>query len=144
VREQLGLELHGTQSEGRYVIVDVEQKTRRPVERLAWFDPPSNPGSTLLMRRQPDDVWRLDYQLRDDEDPVEAVKPDNVLPRVQSHLSMIGRRLRQRRGAAGRTGAGSLSMTCLALMARCERAEDVLALIANIEARCAAEAGHGH
>jgi 3-(3-hydroxy-phenyl)propionate hydroxylase len=42
------------------------------------------------MHRQPDDVWRIDYQIRDDEDPLEAVKPENVLPRVQSHLSMIG------------------------------------------------------
>jgi 3-(3-hydroxy-phenyl)propionate hydroxylase len=90
VREQLGLQLEGTQYEGRYVIVDIRQKTQRPVERLAWFDPPSNPGSTILMHRQPDDVWRIDYQIRDDEDPAEAVKPENVLPRVQSHLQMIG------------------------------------------------------
>ena len=90
VREQLGLQLEGTQYEGRYVIVDIVQKTRREVERLAWFDPPSNPGSTILMHRQPDDVWRIDYQIRDDEDPLEAVKPENVLPRVQSHLDMIG------------------------------------------------------
>ncbi|MCW5652217.1 FAD-dependent monooxygenase [Hydrogenophaga sp.] len=90
VREQLGLQLEGMQYEGRYVIVDIEQKTRRAVERLAWFDPPSNPGSTILMHRQPDDVWRIDYQIRDDEDPEEAVKPENVLPRVQSHLRMIG------------------------------------------------------
>ena len=90
VREQLGLQLEGTQYEGRYVIVDIRQKTRRPTERLAWFDPPSNPGSTILMHRQPDDVWRIDYQLRDGEDPVEAVKPENVLPRVRSHLEMIG------------------------------------------------------
>lgn len=90
VREQLGLQLQGTQYDGKYVIVDIVQKTQRPVERLAWFDPPSNPGSTILMHRQPDDVWRIDYQIRDDEDPVEAVKPQNVLPRVQSHLQMIG------------------------------------------------------
>lgn len=90
VRERLGLQLEGTQYEGRYVIVDIVQKTKRPVERLAWFDPPSNPGSTLLMHRQPDDVWRIDYQIGDDEDAVEAVKPENVLPRVQSHLAMIG------------------------------------------------------
>jgi 3-(3-hydroxy-phenyl)propionate hydroxylase len=90
VREQLGLQFEGTQYEGRYVIVDIVQKTRRPVERLAWFDPPSNPGSTLLMHRQPDDVWRIDYQLRDDEDGVEALQPGNILPRVQSHLQMIG------------------------------------------------------
>ena len=90
VREQLGLQLKGTQYDGKYVIVDIRQKTQRAVERLAWFDPPSNPGSTILMHRQPDDVWRIDYQIRDDEDPVEAVKPENVLPRVQSHLAMIG------------------------------------------------------
>ena len=90
VREQLGLQLEGTQYEGRYVIVDIVQKTRRPVERLAWFDPPSNPGSTILMHRQPGDVWRIDYQIRDDEDPAEAVLPQNVLPRVRSHLAMIG------------------------------------------------------
>ena len=90
VREQLGLQLKGTQYDGKYVIVDIRQKTRRAVERLAWFDPPSNPGSTILMHRQPDDVWRIDYQIRDDEDPLEAVKPENVLPRVQSHLAMIG------------------------------------------------------
>jgi 3-(3-hydroxy-phenyl)propionate hydroxylase len=90
VRDQLGLELEGTQYEGRYVIVDIVQRTRRPVERLAWFDPPSNPGSTILMHRQPGDVWRIDYQIGDGEDPVEAVKPENVLPRVRSHLAMIG------------------------------------------------------
>lgn len=90
VRDALGLQLRGIQYDGRYVIVDIEQETRREVERLAWFDPPSNPGSTILMHRQPGHVWRIDYQIRDDEDPVEAVKPENVLPRVQSHLTMIG------------------------------------------------------
>jgi len=90
VREQLGLALRGMQYEGRYVIVDIEQASDRPTERLAWFDPPSNPGSTLLMHRQPDNVWRIDYQIRDDEDAEAAVRPENVLPRVQSHLDMIG------------------------------------------------------
>lgn len=89
-RDLLGLRLEGMQYEGRYVIVDIEQRTQRPTERLAWFDPPSNPGSTILMHRQPDDVWRIDYQLGDDEDPEEAVKEENVLARVESHLRMIG------------------------------------------------------
>ena len=90
VRELLGLQFEGMQYDGRYVIVDIRQKTRRPVERLAWFDPPSNPGSTLLMHRQPDDIWRIDYQLRDGEDAEEALRPENILPRVRSHLAMIG------------------------------------------------------
>lgn len=90
VREALGLQLDGTSYEGRYVIVDIELQSDRPTERLAWFDPPSNPGSTILMHKQPDDIWRIDYQLRDDEDADEAVKPENVIPRVESHLAMMG------------------------------------------------------
>src|SRR3546814_14838913 len=42
------------------------------------------------MHRQPDNVWRIDYQIGDDEDAEAAVRPENVLPRVQSHLDMIG------------------------------------------------------
>ncbi|HVS77402.1 MAG TPA: FAD-dependent oxidoreductase [Steroidobacteraceae bacterium] len=92
VREAAGLRLRGTSYEGRYVIVDIALKSTRPTERLAWFDPPSNPGSTILMHRQPDDVWRIDYQLRDAEDPETAVRPENVIPRVADHLRMIGER----------------------------------------------------
>lgn len=90
VRELLGLQLKGTAYEGRYVVADIELESALPTERLAWFNPPSNPESTILMHKQPDNVWRIDYQLRDDEDPEEAVKPENVLPRVQAHLSMMG------------------------------------------------------
>ena len=90
VRAALGLELSGTSYEGRYVIVDIALKSASPTERRAWFDPPSNPGATVLMHRQPDDIWRVDYQLRDDEDADEEVKPERVLPRVRSHLAFAG------------------------------------------------------
>jgi 3-(3-hydroxy-phenyl)propionate hydroxylase len=90
VRQDMGLRFSGNQYEGTYIIVDVHLKSEHPIERRAWFDPPSNPGSTILMHKQPDDIWRVDYQLRDDEDPAEAVKPENVLPRVRAHLEWIG------------------------------------------------------
>ena len=90
VRQQMGLRFSGNQYEGAYIIVDIHLESTYPTERRAWFDPPSNPGSTILMHRQPGDIWRVDYQLRDDEDPAEAVKPDNVLPRVKAHLDWIG------------------------------------------------------
>ena len=92
IREALGLQLKGTSYEGRYVIVDIELESDRPTERLAYFDPSSNPGSTVLVHKQPDNVWRIDYQLRDGEDADEAVKPENVMPRVQSLLDMMGER----------------------------------------------------
>ncbi len=90
VRESLGLSLQGTSYEGRYVIVDIQLDTERATERLAYFDPPCNPGSTVLVHKQPDKVWRIDYQLRDGEDPDEAIKPENVIPRVASLLEMMG------------------------------------------------------
>lgn len=92
IRDALGLQLRGASYEGRYVIVDIALESRRPTERLAYFDPPCNPGSTVLVHKQPDNVWRIDYQVRDGEDPEEAVKPENVLPRVQSLLDMMGER----------------------------------------------------
>ncbi|MBN3854137.1 FAD-dependent oxidoreductase [Paraburkholderia sp. Ac-20340] len=90
VREALGLKLTGTSYEGRYVIVDILLDSARPTERLAYFDPASNPGSTVLVHKQPDKVWRIDYQLRDGEDAEAAVKPENVMPRVQNLLDMMG------------------------------------------------------
>lgn len=92
VREALGLTLGGASYEGRYVIVDILLDSARPAERLAYFDPPCNPGSTVLVHKQPQNVWRIDYQLRDGEDPDEAVKPENVMPRVASLLAMMGER----------------------------------------------------
>ncbi|HEY4371138.1 MAG TPA: FAD-dependent monooxygenase [Burkholderiales bacterium] len=92
VRSQMGLRFSGSRYEGTYIIVDVHLKSSYPTERRAWFNPPSNPASTILMHRQPDDIWRVDYQLRDGEDPIEAQKPENVLPRVRAHLEWIGER----------------------------------------------------
>ena len=90
VRDALGLKLQGTSYEGRYVIVDILMESSRPTERLAYFDPDCNRGSTVLVHKQPNNVWRIDYQLQDGEDPDAAIAPENVLPRVQSLLDMMG------------------------------------------------------
>lgn len=92
IREAMGLTLRGASYEGRYIIVDIQLESDRPTERLAYFDPPCNPGSTVLVHKQPHNVWRIDYQVQDGENAEEAVKPENVLPRVQSLLEMMGER----------------------------------------------------
>jgi 3-(3-hydroxy-phenyl)propionate hydroxylase len=92
VREAMGLALQGTTYEGRYVIVDIRLDSDRPTERLAYFDPACNPGSTVLVHKHPSGVWRIDYQLRDGEDPVLAVQPEHVVPRIESLLAMMGER----------------------------------------------------
>lgn len=90
VRKALGLALEGTGYEGRYVIIDIELHSTHPTERRAWFDPPWNPGSTVLMHRQPDDIWRIDYQLRAGQSTEEALQPAAVAEFVQRHLDAIG------------------------------------------------------
>lgn len=90
VRKALGLALEGTGYEGRYVIIDIELRSGHPTERRAWFDPPWNPGSTVLMHRQPDDIWRIDYQLRAGQSTEEALQPPAVAEFVQRHLDAIG------------------------------------------------------
>lgn len=90
VRRALGLALEGTGYEGRYVIIDIDLKSGYPTERRAWFDPPWNPGSTVLMHRQPDDIWRIDYQLRPGQSTEEALQPPAVAEFVQRHLDAIG------------------------------------------------------
>ena len=90
VRKALGLTLEGTGYEGRYVIIDIELPSKHPTERRAWFDPPWNPGSTVLMHRQPDDIWRIDYQLRAGQGTEEALQPAAVAGFVQRHLDAIG------------------------------------------------------
>ena len=90
VRQELGLRMSGTSYEGRYVIVDVAFESNLPTERMAWFDPPSNPGRTMLMHRQPDGVWRLDYQLAPEEDSEEMLRDENIVPVVTAHLAMMG------------------------------------------------------
>ena len=92
VRERLGLKMRGTSHEGLYLIADIRIDAALPLERHAWFDPPSNPGSTVLMHKQPDGLWRIDYQLLPDQDPEVELDPDRIRARITAHLEMIGER----------------------------------------------------
>lgn len=90
MRGQLGLRLKGDNYEGRYVIADVKMAFDHPTERRALFDPASNPGGTVLMHKQPDAIWRVDYQLRDGESPEEAVREATIRARVGAILADLG------------------------------------------------------
>ncbi len=89
VRQDLGLRMNGTAYEARYVIVDIKIDLPWPTGRLAWFNPSSNPGRTMLMHRQPDKIWRVDYQLNDGEDAEEMITPEKVNPVVEAHMKML-------------------------------------------------------
>jgi len=90
IRSGLNLKLSGATHSAHYLIADIKLQSNSPTERRAWFDSPVNRGSTILMHRQPYDIWRVDYQLREDDDPEEEAKPDRIKQRIQSVLDMAG------------------------------------------------------
>ena len=86
VREALGLDFDGRVFEDNFLIADIRMKGEMPSERRFWFDPPFNPGQSALLHKQPDDVWRLDFQLGWGIDREAAVRPENVEPYVRGML----------------------------------------------------------
>ncbi|WP_218508513.1 FAD-dependent oxidoreductase [Variovorax sp. dw_308] len=86
VRQLLGLESKGRQFKDRFLIADVKMKLDRPAERWFWFDPEFHPNQSVLLHMQPDNVWRIDFQLGWDADPEEEKKPEKIIPRVKALL----------------------------------------------------------
>ena len=86
VRELIGEQSKGRMFRDRFLIADVRIKLERPAERWFWFDPPFHPNQSVLLHMQPDGVWRIDFQLGWDADPLEEKKPHNIIPRVKALL----------------------------------------------------------
>lgn len=86
IRRMLGLDIEGKIFMDRFLIADVVMKADFPPERWFWFDPPFHPGQSVLLHRQADDVWRIDFQLGWDADPEEEKKPERVIPRIRAML----------------------------------------------------------
>lgn len=86
IRRQLGLEIDGKVFQDRFLIADVVMKAQFPAERWFWFDPPFHPNQSVLLHREADNVWRIDFQLGWDADPEEEKKPERVIPRIKAML----------------------------------------------------------
>ena len=86
IRKMLGQEAHGQIFRDRFLIADVKLEADFPTERWFWFDPPFHPNQSVLLHSQPDNVWRIDFQLGWDADPAEEIKPEKVLPRIRALL----------------------------------------------------------
>ena len=91
IRSQYGLKMEGAAYEGRFVIADIRIELDLPTERLAFFDPDWNPGNTVLMHREPHNIWRIDYQLPANETPEQALQPESLAERINAQLAMIGK-----------------------------------------------------
>lgn len=80
VRHLLNLDFIGTTYKDRFLIADIRAQLDYPNERWFWFDPIFNRGKSALLHPQPDNVWRIDWQLGPDID-MEAEKQPAALAR---------------------------------------------------------------
>ena len=85
-RRMLGHDFKGRVFEDNFLIADVVMEADFPTERWFWFDPPFNRGQSALLHKQPDNVWRIDFQLGWDIDTEKEKKPENVIPRLKAML----------------------------------------------------------
>ncbi|GAA4405515.1 oxidoreductase [Advenella faeciporci] len=90
VRQSMGLTMEGNSYEGRFVIVDIRIDLPLPTERLAYFSPDWNPGNTILLHKEPDNIWRFDYQLPAHVSNEEALDLQNINQAVNAQLKMMG------------------------------------------------------
>lgn len=86
MREMVGAEFTGQFFQDRFLIADIVMDAGYPPERWFWFDPPFHPQQSALLHRQPDNVWRLDFQLGWEADAEEEKKPEKIIPRVRAML----------------------------------------------------------
>ena len=86
IRTMLGLDIDGKIFMDRFLIADVVMTADYPAERWFWFDPPFHRNQSVLLHKQSDNVWRIDFQLGWQADPEEEKKPENVIPRIKAML----------------------------------------------------------
>src|SRR5258706_4463170 len=86
IRKVMGLESKGRTFRDRFLIADVKMTAGFPPERWFWFDPPFHRNQSVLLHMQPDNVWRIDFQLGWDADPELEKQPERVAPRIKALL----------------------------------------------------------
>lgn len=86
VRGMLGLSFDGRVFEDNFLIADVKMKADFPTERWFWFEPHFKSGDSALLHKQPDDIWRIDFQLGWNIDRAKELEPANIRKRVDAML----------------------------------------------------------
>ncbi|HSV61435.1 MAG TPA: FAD-dependent oxidoreductase [Variovorax sp.] len=90
LRAMLGQESKGRVFRDRFLIADITMDADFPTERRFWFDPPFHPGQSVLLHKQADGMWRVDFQLGWDADPMLERQHERIVPRVRALLDSIG------------------------------------------------------
>ena len=86
-RAMMGLSFEGRVFEDNFLIADVRMKADFPTERWFWFEPPlAEAPQSALLHKQPDDVWRIDFQLGWDIDRKAELDESRIRKRIDEFL----------------------------------------------------------
>lgn len=87
LRGMLGLDFEGRVFQDNFLIADIRMTSADfPTERWFWFEPPFKSGASTLLHKQPDDVWRVDFQIGWDIDRARELDESNVRARLDAML----------------------------------------------------------
>jgi 3-(3-hydroxy-phenyl)propionate hydroxylase len=86
LRNMMGLGFEGRVFEDNFLIADVRMKADFPTERWFWFEPHFKSGDSALLHKQPDDIWRIDFQLGWNIDRAREMEPARIRARVDAML----------------------------------------------------------
>lgn len=87
IRKMMGLGFEGQVFEDNFLIADVKMTADFPTERWFWFEPSfKGSGYSALLHKQPDSIWRIDFQLGWDIDRQKELKEENIRARVDAML----------------------------------------------------------
>ena len=90
LRNMLGYDFTGKVFQDSFLIADIRMKgdLKFPPERWFWFEPSHGQGASTLLHKQPDDVWRIDFQIGWDVDRKEEMKEENIRRRINAFLGV--------------------------------------------------------
>jgi 3-(3-hydroxy-phenyl)propionate hydroxylase len=87
LRSMMGLDFDGRVFQDSFLIADIKMLSESfPTERWFWFEPSHKAGASTLLHKQPDDVWRVDFQIGWDVDRKKELKEENVRRRLDAML----------------------------------------------------------
>ncbi|MFH1796980.1 MAG: FAD-dependent oxidoreductase [Pseudomonadota bacterium] len=91
LRNMLGYDFTGKVFQDSFLIADIRMKgdLKFPPERWFWFEPSHGQGASTLLHKQPDDVWRIDFQIGWDVDRKEEMKEENIRRRINAFLGDV-------------------------------------------------------
>jgi 3-(3-hydroxy-phenyl)propionate hydroxylase len=87
LRGMLGQGFEGRVFEDNFLIADIKMKADFPTERWFWFEPHFKSGASALLHKQPDGVWRIDFQLGWEIDRKKELLQENIDARL---VAMLG------------------------------------------------------